>query len=128
MTSKADKVFIKRSALKSALEASKNLYPNEFIGLFRRDERGVLAELVIAPLSEYGEDFSSFNELHLPADSSIVASFHSHPGWSNLPSGEDLQFFSKSYGLHFIAKLPFSPSSVACYDSNGKKTEFETVE
>ncbi len=110
---------ISRAALLSALEASRNVFPNEFIGLFREKE-GVLCELVLPPFSEYGPDSSGFVDWHLPLDSSLKASFHSHPGWSNLPSEQDLSFFQKTYLTHFIACRPYAPSSTACYSRQGE--------
>lgn len=122
----AKTVFISGNALESALEAAKNLFPNEFIGLFR-EKKGVLSELILAPFSEYGPDSSGFSDWHLPLDSSITASFHSHPGWGNAPSQQDLLFFSKTYRNHLIACRPYSPRAVACYDNLGRKTSFEIV-
>lgn len=122
------KILIKRSALASALLASRNVFPREFICLFRKDGKGVLSELIIPPLSDYGEDSSAFSEWHLPLDSSLAASFHSHPGWSNLPSEEDLQFFSAHYQSHFIACRPLVPSSTACYGKNGERKQIVLVD
>lgn len=127
-TTKTEKnVLITATALESALQAAKNLFPNEFVGLFR-EKNGVLSELIIAPFSEYGPDSSGFSDWHLPPDSSIRASFHSHPGWSNSPSRQDLLFFSKTFATHFISCLPYRPSSTACYDNRGRKTVFKVVE
>jgi len=120
-------VLITQTALESALEAARNVFPDEFIGLLRENKKRVLSELIIAPFSEYGRDFSGFSDWHLPLDSSIKASFHSHPGWSNQPSKQDLLFFSKTFEHHFIACLPYKPESVACYDNNGSKTKFEMI-
>jgi len=118
---------IRLYALQSALEAAKNTYPREFIGLFRKNEKGELSELVLAPLASYDLSSSSFNEWNLPTDISLTASFHSHPGYSNKPSEQDLAFFGRTYPLHFIAKLPFSLSSVACFDRNGNPLEFKVI-
>lgn len=122
------KIFVKKSALLSALLASRNVFPQEFIGLFRKDGKGVLCELIIPPLSEYGDDSSAFSEWHLPLDSSYAASFHSHPGWSNLPSEQDLQFFSRNYSAHFIACRPYVASSTACYGKDGQRQNYSIID
>ena len=123
-----NKIVIKREALASALLASRNVFPREFIGLLRKNEKGVLTELIIPPLSEYGIDSSAFSELHLPLDSTLAASFHSHPGWSNLPSEQDLHFFSRAYGAHFISCRPYAPSSTACYGKDGERNQIVLVD
>ncbi len=122
------KILISRTALASALQASRNVFPREFIGLFRKNGNGVLSELVIPPFSDYQMDSSSFSDWHLPLDSSLAASFHSHPGWSNLPSEQDLLFFSRAYGAHFIACRPFVPSSTACYGKDGERKQIGLVD
>jgi proteasome lid subunit RPN8/RPN11 len=118
---------IRRVALESALQAARNLYPNEFVGLFR-EERGILSELIIAPFSDYGSGHAGFQDFHLPPDPTLVATFHSHPGRSNYPSKGDLLFFSKTKKYHFIACIPFNAESVKAFNYEGREIGFELVE
>lgn len=115
-------VAIKRSALASAMQGARNLYPNEFIALLRgkKVKDGItVEEIIIPPLSEYGADFSSFNPWHIPPMPDIVGSFHSHPSGAGMPSDQDLQFFSRQGPVHLIGFSPFTLASFKCY-YNGK--------
>ena len=119
-------VRIRRVALASALQACKNVFPDAFIGLFREKD-GVLTELFLAPLAEYGRSHSSFPDWHVPSDASLVATIHSHPNGVLLPSRQDLRFFSSSGRWHFIAGAPYGLNDVACYDSRGQPVALEVV-
>ncbi|MFH1107564.1 MAG: Mov34/MPN/PAD-1 family protein [Candidatus Micrarchaeota archaeon] len=117
-------VKIRSAALESALLACRNVHPYEFIGLFR-ENAGVLEELIVAPLAEYGRAHSSFSDLHLPTDPSLAASIHSHPNGVLLPSRADLKFFAWRGKWHFIAGAPYGMRDVACYDASGKPQQIE---
>ncbi len=119
-------VKIRLAALQSALIACRNVYPDEFIALFREKE-GVLEELILAPLAEYGRAHSSFSDLHLPTDPSLTATIHSHPNGVLLPSRADLRFFAVKGRHHFIAGAPYRPTDVACYDAKGRQEKIELV-
>ena len=118
---------IKRRALLSALEAAKNVYPDEFVGLFRGD--GELAEeLIIPPFSTYERDSSGFSDWFLPANNRELASFHSHPSpGTAFPSKADRLFFAKTAKYHFIACPPFGEKNVNAFDSKGKQITFGIV-
>ena len=124
-------LVITRRALESALESARATFPNEFIGLFRgretRTKKGVkgaearLTELIIAPLSEYGEGFSSYSDVFLPMHMGALASFHSHPAPPAAPSRGDLHFFSRKGRYHFIACPPFDWRAPASGGSRGER-------
>ncbi|MBI4361227.1 hypothetical protein HY572_05650 [Candidatus Micrarchaeota archaeon] len=124
-------IQIKRQALLSALQGAKELYPDEFIALFRGEEqRGhlVLTELIIPPFAHGDEDSSSYSPYFIPANSSEKASFHSHPDPDTAyPSDEDLYYFSHSGGFHFIACHPFELKDVNGFDALGKQVAFEVI-
>ncbi len=120
-------VRIRRLALASALQACKNVFPDEFIGLFRLQD-GVLTELFLAPLAEYGRSHSTFSQWHVPADASLVATIHSHPNGVLQPSQQDLRFFASSGKFHFIAGAPYRVSDVAAYSPQGKPLRVDLVE
>lgn len=129
---KAPAIRIKKNALLSALQGSKNMHPDEFIALFRgeiqKDGTLVLTELILPPLAHGDEDSSSYSPYFIPANTREKASFHSHPDPDTAyPSDEDLYFFSKESGIHFIACWPFRLQDVNCFDAAGKPVPFSLV-
>lgn len=124
-------IQIRRQALLSALHGAKELYPDEFIALFRGEEKDgqlTLTELIIPPFSHGDEDSSSYSPYFIPANSSEKASFHSHPDPDTAyPSDEDLYYFSHSGSYHFIACHPYGLKDVNCFDAHGNQTAFEVI-
>ena len=120
-------VKITRTALEFLLEAAKNTYPEEFVGLLRKNKRGVISEVLVIPQSVYGEDYSSINLWNVPYTSGHCGSVHSHPGWSARPSEEDLEFFRSTGEVHLIACRPFTASSIRAYDSTGKELRLKVA-
>jgi proteasome lid subunit RPN8/RPN11 len=121
---------IRKNALLSALVASRNTYPREFIGLFRGETKEgttTAEDLLIAPLASYERDWSAFNDWLVPLRMGIVASFHSHPDSVPRPSKADLVFFAKTARYHFIAASPYSIRNTRAYDVKGKPLEFDVV-
>ncbi len=132
--SKPRTVSIRKNALLSALQGSKNMHPDEFIALFRGQDDDaapgglLLTELVIPPLAQGDEDSSSYNPYFIPANSREKASFHSHPDPDTAyPSDEDLFYMARSGGVHFIACYPFRLQDVACFDADGRPMRFQIV-
>ncbi|MBI2444773.1 hypothetical protein HYV43_00085 [Candidatus Micrarchaeota archaeon] len=128
----APTVSIRKTALLSALQGAKNMHPDEFIALFRgenaADGQLVLTELIIPPFATGDEDSSSYSPYFIPANSREKASFHSHPDPDTAyPSDEDLYYFSKESGIHFIACWPFRLQDVACFDADGIEIAFTIV-
>jgi len=120
-------VKITRKAFESFLAGSRLFYPREFLGLWK-EEGGVLIDILLLPMSEYGPSSATYNPLMLPLSSGAAGSCHSHPTASKRPSSGDLMMFSKTGGVHAIAKYPFAKKEdVSFYDSNGKELEFEIV-
>jgi proteasome lid subunit RPN8/RPN11 len=123
---------IRKNALLSALQGAKELYPNEFIALFRGEDLptgGVLlTELIIPPLSHGDSNSSSYSPYFIPANSLEKASFHSHPHpGTAFPSKEDKYYFSSTGGVHFIACPPFEIKDVNCFNANGNRIQFKVV-
>ncbi len=117
--------IMKKRTMLSAMQGAKNVYPQEFIALFRKNG-GMVSELIIPPFSEYGDNFSSFSNWHLPP-MQICGSFHSHPSGSGFPSQQDLLFFSKIGEFHIVAFPPFSLSSFKAFSNNGKTIELSII-
>jgi len=109
------------------MAAARNTYPNEFIGLLRMRE-GVVKEVVIPPLSTYGQSFSSFRHDMLPADENVVGIVHSHPSRSSQPSRQDLNLFAQSGRYHMIICYPYRLEDISLYDKDGKRAEYKVVD
>ena len=120
---------IKKRCLDLIFECAKSSFPNEFGGLLRVDseKRDTIIELVILPGTVSGDAHAIFRLHMLPIDFSIVGTVHSHPSYSNRPSGADLQFFSKSGKVHIISANPFDMGSWKAYDYNGIQIEMIVV-
>ena len=107
--------------------AAKSTYPDEFIALLRAREDRVISELIVLPLSVYGDGFSSINFGMLPITSDAAGSIHSHPGYENRPSRGDLLFFSRVKGVHLIVGYPYRKEDIAAYDNLGKRIALEII-
>jgi proteasome lid subunit RPN8/RPN11 len=120
---------IKKRCLDLILESSKSIYPNEFGGLLRVDdkEKNVISEIVLLPGTVFGESHAIF-KLHMqPVDFNIVGTVHSHPGPNSIPSDADLQLFRKHGKIHIIVAVPFNNNSWDAYDYNGNNVNIEIV-
>ncbi|MEM0448907.1 MAG: Mov34/MPN/PAD-1 family protein [Methanomassiliicoccales archaeon] len=117
---------IKRDTLHMINEAAIHTYPNEFLAALKA-EKGVISEIIVLPGTIQGDHHSIMYIHMLPADYSIVGSVHSHPGYSNLPSEADLEFFSYFGGVHVITCLPYDETSWKAYNSNGRRIPLQIV-
>ena len=97
------------------LEACRNTYPNEFLGLLRA-EGDMITEVLVIPGSKFEHTSSSLRRDMVPLDPTIVGSVHSHPG-RPVPSRADLNFFSKFGKIHLIVGYPFTRKDIAVFGS-----------
>jgi proteasome lid subunit RPN8/RPN11 len=119
--------YITEAALMFLLEASKNYYPREFIGLLR-GEGETVREVLVLPASTYGEGFASVKWSTIPIDKSIIGSIHSHPSENNKPSKKDLAYFRKTGAFHIIVAIPYRGlEDLACYDIYGERLDLQVV-
>lgn len=117
----------KREAIEAFLEAAKNAFPNEFIGLLAGNkEKNIVEELVVVP-AIFGENFSSIYTHLVPFDSTLMGTAHSHPSRSNNPSIQDLAAFSKTGTIHLIACYPYMTGNVKAFDGQGRKIELKII-
>jgi proteasome lid subunit RPN8/RPN11 len=116
---------IKSSALQFALGVSRKIFPNEFSGLLRGDEK-LIEEILVIPGTIFGENFSMQRRDLAPIDSTIIGTIHSHPGENFKPSRADMSFFKKLGFVHLIICYPYkSLRDVYAYDREGKRIELE---
>ncbi|MCQ2052809.1 MAG: Mov34/MPN/PAD-1 family protein [archaeon] len=108
-------------------ESAKACYPNEFTCMVRQ-ENGVINEMILLPGTLYGDSHSSFSEWMSPIDFSIAGTAHSHPGYSNKASDEDILLFANMGGIHFITCQPYDRNSWKAYDSKGEEVVLETID
>ena len=113
---------VDRALLRMINEAARDSLPNEFVAMLRAEE-GVISELILLPGTLQGEDSATLMLHMMPIDFSIVGTVHSHPGYSNRPSRQDLEFFRRYGYVHIITCLPFDERSWRAYDARGRHME-----
>ncbi len=113
---------IRRDCLDSALACGRSSYPNEFGGLLRSEEAGVITELLLLPGTTAGRRHANFLLYMLPADLSVVGTVHSHPSGALHPSDADLRLFRHWGSRHVIVGYPYSVGAWRAYDGNGEET------
>ncbi|MEA4976955.1 MAG: Mov34/MPN/PAD-1 family protein [Methanomassiliicoccaceae archaeon] len=105
-------------------DAASSTYPEEFLSMMREDD-GIISELILIPGTVYGDSHSFLNDWMAPVDFSLVGTVHSHPGYSNEPSDDDLQYFANYGGVHIITCMPFDRNSWKAYNSRGEQLDLE---
>ena len=119
---------IDRKCLDMIFESSKSIYPNEFGGLLRaNDKKDTIIELVILPGTISGDSHTIFKMHMRPIDFSIVGTVHSHPSYSFKPSNSDKILFQKYGNIHIILAYPFNNKSWMAYDNLGNGIEIEII-
>ena len=118
---------IDRSLMEMVNQAARDSLPNEFMAMLRVEE-GVISELLLVPGTLQGKD-SALVMLHmLPIDHTVVGTIHSHPGYSNRPSRQDLELFRRYGMVHIITCLPYDENSWQAYDHQGSSIELPVVD
>ncbi len=107
-------------------EAAKNCYPTEFLCMVRETD-GVISDMILLPGTIYGDSHSFLNEWMAPIDYNLAGSAHSHPGYENEPSDDDLSLFSNMGGVHFITCQPYDRTSWKAYNSKGEIQDLEVL-
>ena len=90
-------------------------------------DEGVINEMVLLPGTVFGDSHSFLSEWMSPIDFSIAGTAHSHPGYSNEASDEDLSLFANMGGIHFITCQPYDRHSWKAYNSKGEEVELEII-
>ena len=107
-------------------ESARSCYPDEFLCMVRQTD-GVVDEMVLLPGTVFGDSHSFLSEWMSPIDFSIAGTAHSHPGYSNEASDEDLSLFANMGGIHFITCQPYDRTSWRAYNSKGEEVELEII-
>jgi proteasome lid subunit RPN8/RPN11 len=122
-------IHITRSTVLAILDLSREVAPKEFSAFIEgkvRKDILLLDGLLYQPYVASPD--SAWVHVNLPLTSGAKASVHSHPSGSIRPSAADLHFFSKHGAVHFIVGAPFLAGTMACYDKEGHRLDFEIVE
>lgn len=118
---------IKKETIEMILEASRDVYPNEF-GAILRAEEGVITEIMLLPGTLSGSRSAIFQLHMLPIDFTVVGTVHSHPSGSISPSGADVALFQKFGYIHIITGVPFNEDSWRAFDLYGEPIDLEVVD
>ncbi|HPR98326.1 MAG TPA: Mov34/MPN/PAD-1 family protein [Methanomassiliicoccales archaeon] len=118
---------IDRALLEMINEAARDSLPNEFVAMLRAED-GIIQELLLLPGTLQGEDSATLMMHMMPIDYSVVGTVHSHPGYSNRPSREDLELFRRYGYVHIITCLPYDEGSWRAYDGQGRRMQLPVVE
>jgi proteasome lid subunit RPN8/RPN11 len=116
---------ISRNCLDSALACAKSSYPNEFGGILRSEEPGVITDLLLLPGTTSGVRHANFQLYMLPVDLGVMGTVHSHPSGALHPSDADLMLFRHWGRRHLILGYPFGMGSWRAYDGNGEETHLD---
>jgi proteasome lid subunit RPN8/RPN11 len=118
---------ITRRCLDSALACARSAFPNEFGGVLRADEPGVITDLLLVPGTTAGRRHANFQLYMLPVDLGVAGTVHSHPSGALHPSEADLRLFRHWGRRHIILGSPFGSGQWRAYDGNGEETHLDVV-
>lgn len=120
---------ISHKCLDLIIESSKSIYPREFGGLLRVDDkkRDLISEVVLIPGTVSGDSHAIFKLHMMPVDFNIVGTVHSHPSPYSIPSSADLELFRKHGKIHIIMASPFNENSWRAYNYKGDQTSVELI-
>jgi proteasome lid subunit RPN8/RPN11 len=118
---------ITRRCLDSALACAQSAYPNEFGGVLRADEPGIISELLLLPGTTAGRRHANFQLRMMPIDLGVSGTVHSHPSGALHPSETDLRLFRGWGRRHLILGYPYGPGSWRAYDGNGREATLAVI-
>jgi proteasome lid subunit RPN8/RPN11 len=118
---------ITRRCLDSALACAQSAYPNEFGGVLRADEPGIISELLLLPGTTAGRRHANFHLWMMPVDLGVSGTVHSHPSGALHPSDADLRLFRGWGRRHIILGYPYGAGSWRAYDGNGRETSLQVI-
>jgi proteasome lid subunit RPN8/RPN11 len=118
---------ITRRCLDSALACASSALPNEFGGVLRSDEPGVITDLLLVPGTTAGRRHANFQLYMLPVDLGVAGTVHSHPSGALHPSDADLRLFRHWGRRHIILGAPYTGGQWRAYDGNGNEMHLDVV-
>lgn len=130
-------VGITRDALDVALEASRDVHPDEFMAVVEaRDAAAVgadvdgrvITDVLMIPGTSSSETMAQMRDEMRPIGTGRDGTVHSHPNGVLRPSDQDLRMFGKRGSRHIIVGAPYGPGDWRCYDGAGDHVELAVVE
>lgn len=120
-----DKIIVKKEVIEKIIDLAKQAYPKEFVILLEGEfeNKQLLINDVLFNTYQASNNATSM-KLDLPITSKIIGTAHSHPGYSNAPSGADLTFFNKYGMVHLIIAYPFNMNTIGMYNPYGNIVGF----
>ncbi|MBN1645500.1 Mov34/MPN/PAD-1 family protein [Candidatus Woesearchaeota archaeon] len=121
-----EEVLVLKEVVEAMIDLANEAYPNEYTTFLKgriKDKTLTFYEMVYQPY--HASRTSTRIRIDLPLTSGVLGSVHSHPGFSNRPSMADTRFFSKQGMVHFIICRPYAVQSIACYDKNGRRIDWD---
>ncbi len=120
------KLVIKKEVIEDMMQFAKIKHPQEFIAIID----GKVKDNILTIDSIYYQSFvssenSAVMNTFFPPATRGVGSVHSHPSSNTRPSRADLQFFGKRGIVHLIIGYPYEENSIAAYDLDGNRIDFE---
>jgi len=125
---KFSRIIIDKEIISSIIELAGINDPKEFIAFFKgiiKDDMLRINQLVYQQYQ--ASDHSAVPIFHFN-DRSFFGSVHSHPGYSNRPSNEDLKFFRKIGIVNCIICKPYKEESIRFFNHNGEEISVEIID
>lgn len=125
-----DAIRLESEVVEDICALARGSHPQEMVafltgGIRQEEQRRVL---VIDGLYVKGYAASgyatSFTTHDLPM-TGVYGTVHSHPGWSNQPSGADRRLFGKHGWFHLIVCEPYTKERIAAYGKQGEPIRVE---
>lgn len=126
-----ERIRVEPETVRDICQLARSAAPKEMIlfltgGVHTEGEERVLVIDGLYVKSYYANEHStSFTTHDLPLLGNVYGTVHSHPGWSNRPSGADLQLFNQYGSFHLIIARPYVRRSIAAYDKYGNRIAVE---
>ncbi|MCI4369490.1 MAG: Mov34/MPN/PAD-1 family protein [Thermoplasmata archaeon] len=118
---------ITRRCLDTALACARSALPNEFGGILRADDPGVITDLLLLPGTTAGRRHANFQLHMLPVDLGVAGTVHSHPSGALHPSEADVTLFRHWGRRHIILGRPYDSGSWRAYDGNGREVHLDVI-
>ncbi len=127
---------IAEGALSFALEASRDAYPNEYMGYLRGEEARnlgldrdglVISDVLVMPGTESNSVSATVKTSTVPNDIRAVGSVHSHPNGVLRPSDTDLGTFQKGT-VHIIIGAPYERNDWQAFDREGNPQQLDVLD
>lgn len=129
-------IGIAASALKFALEASRDAHPNEYMGLLRGEsarkvgldrDGTVLTDVLVIPGTTSSPVSATMRSEAIPTDTRAAGSIHSHPNGVLKPSQQDIESFGRGK-VHIIVGAPYEWNDWRAFDREGKPRDLKVFD